>query len=206
MYRYGRGSFFHDILKLDSAVTNGFHIQNNSFVGDLAGCRPLFTGYPALMADTIKFRSSLVPISGFIPMAGYLFPTAEVEPIYGYISSHPDSITHGQCNGIRYRGETYSFVLLTFPLSLMKAPAEYLALKQALIDMGCDMGCGDICVDNRVTIGDAVFLANYLFRGGPPPAEMHDADVDCSGSVDLADAVALINFLFRGGAALTCCP
>ncbi len=205
-YRYSPGSFYHDILKLDSAVTNGFHFQNGCFVGDLAGCRPLVPGYPMLAADTIKFRLSMIPIIGFIPMAGYLFPTEEAEPIYSYISSHPDSITHGQCNGIRYQGDDYSFVLLTFPLSLMKVPASYLTLKQALIDMGVDMGCGDICADNRVNIGDAVFLANYLYRDGPPPVVMRHADVDCSGAVDLADTVILINLLFRGGTGLTCCP
>lgn len=205
-YRYGAGSFFHDILKLDSAVMNGFRIQNNSFVGDLAGCAPLAAGYPSLAADTIKFRLSMIPITGYIPMAGYLYPNDEVEWVYSYISSNPDSSDNGQCNGLRYLGEDYSFILLTFPLSLMKTPAAYQALKQALADMGCDMSCGDICLDNRVTIGDAVYLINYLYRDGPPPPEMHDADVDCSGAVDLGDVLALVNLLFRGGAGLTCCP
>jgi len=205
-YRYGDGSFFHDVLKLDSAVMNGFRIQNNSFVGDLAGCAPLTAEYPTLMADTIRFRPSMIPIIGYIPMAGYLYPTDEAEWIYTYVSSNPDSSDNGQCNGLRYLGEDYSFILLTFPLSLMKAPAAYGALKQALADMGCDMSCGDICFDNRVTIGDAVYLINYLYRDGPAPPEMHDADVDCSGAVDLGDVLALVNLLFRGGAGLTCRP
>jgi hypothetical protein len=204
MYHYAPGSFFHDILKLDSAVTNGFHFQNNCFVGDLAGCQPLVPGYPTLVADTVKFRPSMIPITGFIPMAGYLFPTDEVEPLYTYVSSHPDSVNHGQINGIRYHGEVYQFVLFTFPLSLMKTPAAYLTLKQALSDMGIDMGCGDICADNRVTVGDAVFVVNYLFRGGPAPGVMNHADVDGSGLVDLADAIYLVNFLFRDGPRLLC--
>jgi hypothetical protein len=204
IYRYGAGSFFHDILKLDSAVTNGYNFQNGAFVGDLAGCQPLVKQYPALLADTIKFRPSMIPIAGFIPMAGYLFPTNEVEPLYRYVSSHPDSISHGQVNGIRYRGASYSFMLFTFPLSLMKTPAAFLALKQALVDMGVDMGCGEINDDDRVNMGDAIFLAAYLFRGGPPPSAVTHADVDGSGAVDLADAVYLINFFFRGGPGLAC--
>jgi hypothetical protein len=204
IYRYASGSFFHDVLKLDSAVTNGYNLVNGSFVGDLAGCQPVVPGYPTLVADTVKFRPSMIPITGFIPMAGYLFPTDEVEPLYTYVSSHPDTISHGQVNGIRYRGEAYQFVLFTFPLSLMKTPAAYLTLRQALIDMGIDMGCGDIWTDNRVTVGDAVFLVNYLFRGGPAPGVMDHADVDGSGLIDLADAIYLVNFLFREGPGLLC--
>ncbi|MDD4051489.1 MAG: dockerin type I domain-containing protein [candidate division Zixibacteria bacterium] len=204
IYRYDSGSFSHDILKLDSAVTNGFHIQNGCFVGDLAGCQPLVPEYPLLVADTVKFRPSLIPITGLIPMAGYLFPTDEVEPLYTYISSRPDSIDHGQINGIRYKGEAYQFVLFTFPLSLMKTPAAYVTLKRALTDMGVDMGCGDISMDDRITVGDAVFLINYLFRGGPAPTVLNHADVDGSGTVDLADAMYMINFLFRAGPGFFC--
>lgn len=205
-YRYNSGNFFHDVLKLDSAVMNGFRILNSSFMGDLAGCMPLVAGYPTLIADTVRFRSSMIPIIGDIPMAGYLYPTDEAEWIYAYVSSNPDSVDNGQCNGIRYYGDDYRFVLLTFPLSLMKVPTAYQALKRALTDMGCDMSCGDICGDGRVTIGDAVYLINYLFRDGPPPAETRRADVDCSGAVDMGDAIILVNLLFRDGAGLTCCP
>ncbi|MDD4051488.1 MAG: dockerin type I repeat-containing protein, partial [candidate division Zixibacteria bacterium] len=204
IYRYDSDSFFHDILKLDSAIANGYNMVNGSFIGDLAGCQPLVAEYPSLAADTVKFRPSMIPIIGFIPMAGCLFPTDEVEPLYTYISSNPDSINHGQINGIRYKGEAYQFVLFTFPLSLMKTPAAYLALKRALTDMGIDMGCGDISVDDRITVGDAVFLINYLFRGGPAPTVLNHADVDGSGVVDLADAVYTINFLFRAGPGLLC--
>lgn len=204
IYRYGSGNFFHDILKLDSAVTNGYYLYDGAFHGDLAGCQPLTAEYPVLTADTTKFRLSMIPIRGFIPMAGYLFPTAEAEPLYRYVSACPDSISHGQCNGIRYHGDEYGFVLLTFPLSLMKTTGARRALKQALIDMGVDMGCGDIRPDGVITVGDAVSLADYLYRDGPPPAVPAHADVDGSGAVNLGDAVYLVNFLFRDGPGLTC--
>ena len=31
--------------------------------------------------------------------------------------------------------------------------------------------CGDANLDGNVDVGDAVFLINYVFLGGPPPAE-----------------------------------
>jgi len=204
VYRYAAGSFFHDILKLDSAVTNGYNLQDGAFHGDLTGCQPVTPEYPVLLADTLKFRTSMIPVHGFIPMAGYLFPTAEAEPLYRYVSACPDSISHGQCNGIRYDGDDYRFLLFTFPLSLMKSVGARRALRQALTDMGVDMGCGDICVDDAVTVGDAVTLINYLYRGGPPPAVPAHADVDGSGAVDVGDAVYLVNFLFQDGPRLIC--
>jgi nitrous oxidase accessory protein NosD len=50
-----------------------------------------------------------------------------------------------------------------------------------------------------VTVGDIVFVINYLFQQGPKPCPFHAADTDCDGIVDSEDLVCLINYLFRGG-------
>lgn len=50
-----------------------------------------------------------------------------------------------------------------------------------------------------VTIGDIVFVVDYLFRSGPEPCPYHAADANCDGEVNIADVVCLINYLFRGG-------
>ncbi len=132
------GDFFHDILKLDSAVTNNINFDNVNRViyGDLFACRPLVSEYQWLYADTNKFGDSYIPIEGYIPMSGYLFPTDEAEPIYGYISSNPDAVNHGRINGIRYLGDDYSFILFNFPLSLMVEPGNFDMMRQALNDLG----------------------------------------------------------------------
>jgi len=93
---------------------------------------------------------------------------------------------------------------------------DELAIHQALIS-GDQIGlhyiqglrgvgyCGGICGDadgsNSVSIGDAVFIINYIFGGGPPPVPLLGADADCSGGVSIGDAVYLINFIFGGGSA-----
>lgn len=58
---------------------------------------------------------------------------------------------------------------------------------------------GDVNDDGRITIGDAVFLIQYIFAGGPPPTPVSDGDVDCNNKVAITDIVYIINFIFVGG-------
>jgi hypothetical protein len=67
---------------------------------------------------------------------------------------------------------------------------------------------GDTYVDMTIDIADAVYLINYLFRGGPEPVpELCVGDVNADGIVNVGDVVYLISYLFRGGAPPqdTCC-
>lgn len=68
----------------------------------------------------------------------------------------------------------------------------------------CDIVYGDANGDWSVNIGDAVFLINYVFGQGQPPASEDAADSNCDQSVDIGDAVYLINYVFRGGPAPGC--
>lgn len=65
--------------------------------------------------------------------------------------------------------------------------------------VGCDIICGDADLSGVVTISDAVFLIQYIFANGEPPAAMQSADVDCSGTVNISDVVYLLNYVFSGG-------
>ncbi len=69
------------------------------------------------------------------------------------------------------------------------------------LDVGCTNAflCGDADGNGSVSIGDAVYVINYIFGGGPAPSPMAAADVDCNGSVSIGDAVYLINYIFGGG-------
>lgn len=60
---------------------------------------------------------------------------------------------------------------------------------------------GDMTCDGVVTIGDIVYLVNFLFKSGPRPCAPDLADVDCDGMPALGDIIWLINYLFRGGPA-----
>lgn len=60
----------------------------------------------------------------------------------------------------------------------------------------CTDGSGDANGDGEITISDAVYLVNYLFRSGPPPNPMENGDVNCNGAVSIEDVILLINYLF----------
>ena len=68
--------------------------------------------------------------------------------------------------------------------------------------------CGDANGDEAVNLADAVYLINYVFKGGPAPDPLCVGDANGDDAVNLADAVHLINYVFKGGPApnQNCCP
>jgi len=60
---------------------------------------------------------------------------------------------------------------------------------------------GDVNNDRAINVGDAVYLINYIFRGGPLPVFPPEGDVNCDSKTNVGDAVYIINYVFRGGPA-----
>jgi len=71
-----------------------------------------------------------------------------------------------------------------------------------------DYFCGDTDGDTTINISDAVYIINYIFKGGPPPDPLCIADAGGDGSVNIADAIHIINYIFKGGPPPVepCCP
>ena len=64
---------------------------------------------------------------------------------------------------------------------------------------------GDANSDWNITVGDIVYLINYLYKYGPAPVPALPAgDATCNGMVDVGDVVYLINYLFKGGLPPSC--
>ena len=63
---------------------------------------------------------------------------------------------------------------------------------------------GDANNDGSVNVGDAVYMINYVFKGGNAPdcGDEGDSNGDCS--LNVGDAVFLINYIFKGGNAPDC--
>jgi M6 family metalloprotease-like protein len=68
--------------------------------------------------------------------------------------------------------------------------------------------CGDANGDGQANVGDAVYLINFVFKGGPAPDPLCVGDANDDNGTNVGDAVYLINFVFKGGPApmTTCCP
>lgn len=55
--------------------------------------------------------------------------------------------------------------------------------------------------DASVDVADTVFLIEFLFRGGTPPACRARCDFMQDGALDLTDVIAFFDFMLRGGRA-----
>jgi hypothetical protein len=65
--------------------------------------------------------------------------------------------------------------------------------------------CADVNETGNVSLGDIVYLINYLFKLGPEPDPFYgDADANGDGKVSLGDIVWLINYLFKLGPSPVC--
>jgi hypothetical protein len=61
--------------------------------------------------------------------------------------------------------------------------------------------CGDATMDYQLNIGDAVYLVNFVFKGGPAPYPICVGDANHDSDINVGDAVYLINHIFKGGPA-----
>lgn len=58
---------------------------------------------------------------------------------------------------------------------------------------------GDASGDGIINLSDAIYLLNYLFKGGASPDPLEAGDATCDSLVNLSDAIFLLNYLFKSG-------
>jgi len=58
---------------------------------------------------------------------------------------------------------------------------------------------GDANGDGTITLSDAVFLINYLYKDGPVPDPPAAGDANSDGQTELGDVVYVLNYLYKGG-------
>ncbi len=61
------------------------------------------------------------------------------------------------------------------------------------------------CEISEPNVTDAVFLVNYIFKGGPSPSCEDEADVVIDNMINVADLTYLVNALFKGGPPVPAC-
>lgn len=64
--------------------------------------------------------------------------------------------------------------------------------------------CGDANGDGQANVADAVFLIQYIFRGGPAPKPTIVANVNGDEEVNVGDVVYLIGYIFNQGPGPDC--
>ena len=72
----------------------------------------------------------------------------------------------------------------------------------------CDCRPGDSDNSGDFNIGDAVYIINYVFKGGPAPQPyaLYSGDPNYDCTLNVGDAVYIINFIFKGGPPPCDCP
>lgn len=61
------------------------------------------------------------------------------------------------------------------------------------------MMVGDSNGDRDINIGDAVYIINHVFKGGPGPEPLIMGDSNCDAATNVGDAVYMINHVFKSG-------
>jgi hypothetical protein len=99
---------------------------------------------------------------------------------------------------------TYSYV---FALVTTNSGLPNLILQVEAAETWTSIVCGPICFpgdangDWSVNVADAVYIINYVFKGGPPPPRWDpcNGDANCDCECNVGDAVHIINYVFKGG-------
>ncbi|MGB5105427.1 MAG: M1 family aminopeptidase [Candidatus Zixiibacteriota bacterium] len=58
---------------------------------------------------------------------------------------------------------------------------------------------GNVDANPGMALGDILYFIRYLYRDGPPPADLTAADANCDGDVDILDVMTILNFLYQQG-------
>jgi hypothetical protein len=145
----------------------------------------LFADFPSTINVGPNSVDVTVQNSGGLPVFGALvclYKGAEVfETGYtdaaGQVTLYPNPLTQGQ---VEVTVSAHNFL-----------PSE------GSMEVGTK--AGDVTGDGLVDLGDAIFLLNYLYKGGPAPDPLSLADLNCDGQVEMGDVVYLVNYLYKGG-------
>jgi len=65
---------------------------------------------------------------------------------------------------------------------------------------------GDVDTDGSITVGDVVWLVDYVYFDGPAPPCEEEGDVNGDGDIIVGDVVWLVDHVFFGGTPPVACP
>jgi hypothetical protein len=143
--------------------------------------------------------ANLFDISGIVSLAGdnpYLqWTDVSIPPDY-----ETGTDTEGAYQFSAIPGGTHT---ISFSRSIYETLDTVVVLTQdTTISVTLQIGdhfCGDANGDGMVNVGDAVWIINYVFKGGAPPDPPLLGDANCDGQTNIGDAVYLIANIFSGG-------
>jgi hypothetical protein len=175
--------------KIDAVyITPSTPDNTDQIVVQVYGWYPCFNTYP--QGATIEQWGDTVHIcSHAIMPVGMCFPA---------IREYYDSLQFGPLAAGEY----------TVMVSDSSPDYRYLPLTVSSNPDCCvgQRGNVDSDLNGQVDIADLVFLVDYMFAGGPPPACAYEADLNGDGPIDIADLVYMVDYMFAEGLPPGACP
>lgn len=91
-----------------------------------------------------------------------------------------------------------------FAMKAVDDAGNWSALSHSVTGELVEYICGDIDGDGGITVGDEVYLINFIFKYGPYPQPLASADVNGNGFVETGDLKYMINYVHAHGPAPIC--
>jgi hypothetical protein len=118
-----------------------------------------------------------------------------VTPLWGWKTSVSPHYYEDDAVWSVWTPPAYEWYPLEDPITGMS-----LDLAFVITNTGGQVLCGDVNGDGVVNVGDALYILNYLFKGGPAPIpSLCVGDVNNDDMVNVGDALYILNWLFKGG-------
>ncbi len=91
-----------------------------------------------------------------------------------------------------------------FAMKAVDDMGNWSALSHSVTGQIVEYICGDINGDGNVSVGDEVYLINFIFKFGPFPQPLASADVNGNQYVETGDLKYLINYIYKSGLSPIC--
>ncbi|MGH8004090.1 MAG: choice-of-anchor B family protein [Limisphaerales bacterium] len=203
-----RNVFGFDCLFFSRVFPYDTSLVNRSFLS----AQPAETGYPMLVADSIRsaegLKAYLSPSVPYpyptVPNIGYFTNRDTAEDLYRFGSAFPGTDPKEGLPVAKKHLDPSTgggFVWFNFPLFYMQEDSAKKTIRRALADLGLpeDFLKADLNRDGARNPLDAVYLINYAFEGLPFPLfDSDEADINCDGNISPADVVLLLLNVYPG--------
>jgi len=186
--------------------------QNYSFTFLATGVYPYHCAYHSLTMTGIVTVVSTGPTTD-IDIPDLLFDPANITVDVGTVVrwTNNDIMPHTATSsggfwdsGILGTGENFSYLFLDpgdFAYFCTVHPS--MTGNVTVIDPPTCL-CGDANLDGLINILDIVYIINFKYKSGPPPAFPECSDVNNDAVINILDIVFLINYKYKSGPAPVC--
>jgi Dockerin type I domain/Right handed beta helix region len=207
-------------LYVTTIAGGGYHIENNTFVGNNNGLHfywepPKAGGKEFLSAENTSIANNIFAFNrqygvlkdgmgiGYSTCNdAYGNPGGDWYPVGTYPPYTGDSL--GNISADPLFCDTTAGDFHIAGISPCAPGNNSCDVMMGAFGIGCEFICGDVNGDGVVNIKDITYLIDYLYKHGPAPIRIDLADVNASGKVNIQDITYIMKYLYLGGPAPNC--